>query len=389
MVWLSLAVACGKIPDEAADGGDDDVTEPCERTDLSVDEFFDCYIEHQCPIQVNCFASFPDVETCVAEAPTSSGLAASFQRLKDSIAAGRVVFDATTGAACLAQIDEIAASGACQLELDACNTIFVGQVEAGGTCFEQNDCATIGSYCVEGDCQEQCCAGSCVSPVAVGSACGNDVPCAADEICDYTPVEGMERTCLSGDTGSACGDDGDCDRELYCSGGACVGDVGADAACTSDRQCVDPLLCVGKNLQAGRCKLTDDAGDDCDTACRGRNLYCDTTGSTGGTTGKCTALPDQAGDSCAASRECADPIFCNSTTQICEEPAQQGQSCTPYNCADPFFCSAEIDNTESGTCQAAQPAGRSCSRRNHCASSICAVAPGGTTRTCLNYEVCE
>ena len=136
----------------------------------------------------------PQCVTFVASAETSL--------LPDeSIAAGRVTYDATAAAECDAArrgaaCGEIEASAAA-----ACAHVFVGHVVTGGACRDAGDCTGAQPLCDGGTAATF---GVCVERAALGASCA-DVPCRGDGHCDATHV------CVAlKANGAACGSDGEC-----------------------------------------------------------------------------------------------------------------------------------------------------------------------------------
>src|SRR5689334_3978421 len=104
MYWLCLvlcagALACGKIPDNAGDGGPDGdggridggidggLPDECQRTDLTIDEFVECFVPLECGLFVDCLHIFSSIDQCRTELIESGEFGVNSQRIQDAIAA--------------------------------------------------------------------------------------------------------------------------------------------------------------------------------------------------------------------------------------------------------------------------------------------------------------
>ena len=383
---LLVAAGCGKIPDAGPDAAPPD---PCTTSDMELDEFFDCLVESECKLLVPCTGLFPDVESCKAGLVEQGEFAVGFRRISDGIEADRASFDGEEALACLAAIDAIAEAGTCQLDFQACNGVFAGQIGTGGVCFLEEECEVEGSSCATGTCDLQCCPGSCNDPLAIGQPCGGNAGnCVPGARCAFV---GSQQVCVSGDAGTPCAGNDGCDRDLYCdtASSKCVAAGKLDAVCVGDSQCEQPLLCVGDSLAAtGFCALADSAGKSCDGRCSGASLFCDQPDPA--MLGTCKLLPHTAGDDCSVSQQCQQPLRCDNTTKLCVAPVAEDGACKfGGECQRGLHCTTEIDGSDAGTCQAPLPAGSTCTSSSHCESNVCASQDNGSMgRVCQDYETC-
>ena len=404
MYWLCLvlcagALACGKIPASPGDGGPDDdggridggidggLPDECLSTDLDIDQFIECFIPLQCGLFVDCLHAFSTIDECRTQLIESGELGVNIQRIKDSIAADRMDFDSEAAHGCLVGIDANLSAGICNLDLQACNAMFVGKIGSGMPCFEDDECAIDGSRCDEptgANCQLQCCTGSCIDPVPINGSCGGSAgSCVPGAHCSSV---GGQQVCISGDKGTGCSNDFVCDDGLYCADSVCTDQLGADAACTGDQQCKPPFVCVGDSLGTGTCQTASEVGDDCDGRCGDFTLYCAPPPVEA--LGTCKELPKNAGDSCAEAKDCLSPNRCEADK--CVAPAQENEACTSGRCAIGLFCTTELDGTETGTCEKPLPTGSVCNSTDQCKTHICATATNGSAmETCQEYATCN
>ena len=250
------------------------------------------------------------------------------------VAAGRVTFDTSKTAGCLAAANALTCStlpwqvGA-SLEA-ACSGLATGTVAPGGTCYSSDDC--VGGSCTS---SSTTCPGACKAYVAVGGNCaGNVSGCIKGSYCDQDTctVPGAQGatcgvihhslcaddlycdgTCKARKTSGACANYNVCATGTVCANSVCTATVGAAGDCSaSDDLCKDGFYCV-----AGKCSATPALATACDPAndhCI--DGYCDSG------TSKCTLrLAD--GSSCTASTQC-NSFDCNSSGKC----AASSKSCT-------------------------------------------------------------
>jgi hypothetical protein len=402
MLLLVGAVACGKIPDEASDGGgidgggDDDDDAPdgslpdrCKANDLDFDEFLDCFVPLECGLFVDCLHIVPTLEDCRTQLIEAGEFGVNIQRIKDSIAAGYMSFDPVAGQACIGGLAERLAAGVCDLDLVECNAMFVGTVASGGACNQAEECAALGSRCDQpssSGCQLQCCVGSCIDPIPVNGDCTGTSNCVPGAHC--ASVAGQQ-VCVTGDVNTACTGNSGCDNDLYCADMKCVARVAEGKACQSDSVCAAGLVCVGDSIGimgTGSCEKANKKGDACDGRCGDSLLFCNQPQA--GMLGSCTEIPSTAGADCTLADNCAPPLSCREN--VCEAPLAENATCTSYRCATGLFCTTELDGAATGTCKKPLPTGSTCNSTGQCQTHICASSTAGTpTETCQAYDACE
>jgi hypothetical protein len=381
---IAASSACGKIPDAGGDddgsgadaGADGPMADPCldPNRDLSIDEAFDCFVRLQCQFASVCLGR-GDVDGCIAELTSQPGFTAERQRTIDAIDAGRRHLSQQGAHECLQALHDVIAQQQCgDLEISACDLVIVGEVPAGGSCYERQDCTPRGSDCEpSAPCVEQCCVGVCQPPSPIGGVCDGD--CVEGAHCVFQGGQGI---CVSGDPGSPCSDDFACDDELHCEGGTCKPDLGVAASCTRDAMCAEPLICygdVGGNV--GQCSKASDVGDRCDNRCTDPRLYCPSSG-------QCAMVPSTVGASCVDAGRCLGGLSC--IAGKCAVRPTEGQVCAPYDCVPPTYCSAEVSGGATGTCVQPAADGSMCQQSDHCQSGVCSSA--GIVPSCVAYESC-
>lgn len=218
--------------------------------------------------------------------------------LNDSIAAGRVRFDAERMNACLNA--HVAPEGSCGMivtELpwkEACaDFAWVGTVAVGGACFFGHDCAgapdnfcapnqkctakpTAGFPCGSGCASDfHCVAGICQPKLPSGAPCVSTSQCQKDLFCDSSAVP-MPVCAAKAPGGTACTSSAGC-ASGTCVPGQCMGtsfscfrdaDCSSRCAddgssCTTSAQCATGTCSVGGNLCTSNTSCTAGGGDTC------------------------------------------------------------------------------------------------------------------------------
>jgi len=243
--------------------------------------------------------------------------------IRDSLAAGRVQFDAARLNDCLNAV--VAPDGTCSqvvTELpwkEACaEAPWVGTVQTMGTCFFNHDCAGYpDSFC--GPDQK------CKAKPTAGFPCGTG--CASDYYCVSTTG-----TCAQkGTAGAPCAGTNHCAKDLYCDFNAtpspvCAAKQGGGAACRDDLACLSsdcvPGQCMG---QSAGFTCFDDS--DCDSVCANNPFQtCDAAEDC--SPGNCSI----SGTSCTTSLPCA-----GGTGDNCVYPVM----CTPATCVGEPVCTSQ------------------------------------------------
>jgi hypothetical protein len=241
---------------------------------------------------------------------------------------------------------------------------------------------SLGADCERPNCQDQCCAGTCVAPAQLNDDCSTR-SCARGLECVNTGPN--SNVCLSGDVGALCLNDSDCDEENYCGQEQkCVADRGVNVPCTSNSQCAFPTTCVNEASGPGTCLHVDTVGAACDGFCRG-DLYCKQGVDEGGITqGTCEAALglDQ---SCSNGERCTTGLYCSNLTQTCKPFAELGQPCEPRRCVPGVVCSAELPSgVNPPVCVEPNAVGGECAEDEHCQTDICNPLDG----KCQEYLSC-
>lgn len=238
-------------------------------------------------------------------------------------AAGRIAYDRAVADACLAALDPAAGCAS----LSACNAPpFVGQVPAGGTCYDQIECAT-GLTCTR-PAASGACPGTCKAPGAPGARClALDPPCDANSYCDTTPVVPT-----------------------------CAARAGLNQAC-STIPCAPQLACV--QLTVLQCVAQGGLGAPCSsTAPCGDGLYCDA--NLLPATCKAISTTQAQGQRCAYPNTCGPGLFCD-PSQVCQAELAAGASCPGYGCQAPARCTADVVGGTVRHCALPLAEGQACS----------------------------
>ncbi len=251
------------------------------------------------------------------------------------VTSGRVVYNASQGAACASALASLTcAQFGSSLTPAACATVLTGTVQTGGTCYEDDDCAagtcSATAKACPGTCQplaqlaQSCasltCAGTltcsasqvCVAPSAVNGAC----PCQDGLWCDSSSAS--PGTCKAPQTSGACNatNDGQCALGTTCAGTAsptCMPLVGLQGDCSADASlCGFGYTC---DVASHRCVGFPKVGEACgatNPVCIGG--FCDLAG-----TQKCVAYKDL-GAACSLPADflaCGLGASCDASTSKC------------------------------------------------------------------------
>jgi hypothetical protein len=356
----------------------------------------DCDSAHYCNASGSCVPLLSNGSVCARTRQCTSGNCVGGYCCNTACAGGCDTCSATAGT-CTVLSSGATGSGCgnylCDGSGDTCPN----------TCSQDSDCAT-GSWCSSG---------SCVTPLAQGSACTRARQCStsfcADGFCCNAPCTGGCDTCAAtagtctvaaqGTVGanpscgaylcdgshalcpSSCAQDSDCASGAYCSGTTCVPVVANGQACSTNRQC------SSGNCVSGIC---------CDQPCNGGCQTC-STGTCGvvakGAPGSCGAyLCDGASSSCpttcAVNGDCATGNFCAGTTCTPKEP--NGASCTTGSQCSSNICTAEgvcCASACGGSCQTCKATPGTCTTQAAGAVGAPSCTPylcNGTSSICPN-----
>ncbi len=371
--------------------------DPCTG-DVAAEDMGDCYIAALCELYTRCFDLYPTAEDCVAAGGPFGGGGdplVGLKRIFDAADAGKVVYDPAKAGACMTGLASVTCvdlfSGSGNVFGGACDETFSGSVAGGGSCFESEECQVPGAGCQQtGSCNLQCCLGTCINPLPVGSDCTTG-SCEDGAYCVRDSAN-MINTCEPGDLNAPCENSWNCDDGLWCDGvsgslGICRNDLPGGAPCMNDEQCPGAEKCVGDDLVpaiVGTCKTVLAAGDACDGRCDGP-LWCNQPDNS--MAGTCEALA-ALGASCAdSSGRCKSLLWCDALDRTCKAGKTVGATCErSTECEQPLFCDADITGTSPGKCLAPQASGSVCQGGRHCQSSVCVQS--GTISVCQDYVSC-
>ncbi|HTR55756.1 MAG TPA: hypothetical protein VMJ10_34000 [Kofleriaceae bacterium] len=283
-----------------------------------------------CKNQVEC-QYYPDVATCNAAYEANDDY---YRTMVAAVTAKRATYDEGLGGDCVTEIENqgCAFTGFQAAANDPCIAMFKGKVAAGGSCFEQPECADQGTCNYTDDtCDPStaCCTGSCVAASAkapIGATCSTTADCVTGTYCGFTS---MTCTALATTENTACDGFDGCANPMLCN---------YDFTTNTFTNCYTP---AARNAACNP-NLFIPCADDRD--------YCDTTTMT------CTQNVAQGagcqgsnGAQCVGFDECVN-AFCAarpSVQQACTVQ-QTGFSdclgtlaCTNSTCAQPTFMSCE------------------------------------------------
>ncbi len=296
-----------------------------------------------CSYLVRC-GLFPDVATCesanhgVDFAPDPSTTAA--------IDMGRIAFDGTKAASCLAAFT----ASSCDQTMTrgtpaACTNIVSGTVGSGGECALDAEC--ISQACEVPNCTMACCQGTCAGGTAP-SELATGMPCSTDD------------ECVSGDF---------CDSQM----GACEPFHAAGSACNDSFACALGYACAGA---PEACMTLPGTGSACpNSACANIGDHC-------GSAGICVhdGLP---GDACTTNADCSPFFLCDTTTMQCAQGPGIGSSCEATQCFDAnTYCTSETGSA-SPVCAPAGSDGAPCNFTDQCLSGHCDGSACDTPAVCI------
>ncbi len=225
-------------------------------TDADLDHQSPLFLMGSSPVPAASFASFTgDYETIGQRVPriTCQGdLKDDYEKVKESVKAGRMTFDAAQVDACIKAGQDAKAKSADVSKLaDSCAKIFAGAVAEAGDCNYSFEC-TGEMYCRTVDATVGC-AGKCSPPLPIGAACLSTDVCAKNSACSKGSGTNYTCTALPGD-GQQCSDG--CVEGFYCDGatqsakGTCKAYVAENGDCSgTGAQCAAKLTCRDNKCQ--------------------------------------------------------------------------------------------------------------------------------------------
>jgi hypothetical protein len=287
----------------------------------------------------------------------------------------------------------------------------VARGKQGEECSNEFSCDT-GLACFDGKCgplssagdacgddlqcspELRCVDGKCAALLPAASACTDQAQCARSLVCGGTDESACQaRPNASCDQADTCGNleqcsvakicaarlakdapcltDRECAAELYCAGpsatmlGTCLERPRAGASCGNGSTCAEGLGCDPSGVEDPKCGALPGAGEPCALG-PGGPLLCGT--GLGCTDGLCGALPGQDAP-CTSDARCAGELACDFTFEgsFCVKVKALGDPCM-----NDRVCPTDGHCGPSGSCEADQAGGTSCSQGNECAG-ICGI----------------
>jgi hypothetical protein len=288
----------------------------------------------------------------------AGGVRSSLDSIELQIERGTITYDGAAARACLDQTRALGCDTFIVATPEVCRNIFIGNVEVGGDCSTNEECAG-DAYCRAANCPDQ--AGTCTATETMGGPCAGDAECSAGLVCE----DAVCRTSSSRSGGECGGGSGlDCPLDETCVGdteterGTCTPwasvrtqSEGEGCDPTDDELCMEGLSCVVTAAVPAltfECRARVGAGEECHIGIPNHcpdTHFCDVPALM--FMGTCEPLPEE-GEPCAMamfSRNCAAGLACNMGTMQCVVLQDNGGSCD--NGADCYS-----GNCESGMCEA-------------------------------------
>ncbi len=258
----------------------------------------------------------------------------SIAALQPAVINGTVIYDGDAAAQCIASIGDTACDVLVEASVrgappGACSEVFVGTLETGAVCLNDEDCA--------GDayCQAETCPATCAPrppPAAEGERCSSSRACQSGLDC-------VAGTCVVRGAGRACEADFACPLSEACVDGTCVdraavSTAGLNEACdrSGTPRCREGGVCVAVDVGEGggpsyECRAPVGSGEPCfsgETMCPDTE-YCDVDFMSGSLEGVCAALPAP-GEPCGNAGRCSWIAEC--VDGVCRARQDNGASCT-------------------------------------------------------------
>jgi hypothetical protein len=336
--------------------------------------------------QCGCGAVVPsgtlDVEAC--EAQWLGQCTQSYAQLIELVTAGQAHVLGEEARACVARIAELTpqceAPQGTLISFALCEPFFASATPLGESCEAVPLCALGDGACIEG---------MCVPRVAEGGECEGEFACQT----------GL--ACLGGHCGRFGSDADDCSPELrcapplHCVAGKCGALKGSGADCADASECEQGLVCNGDGQCAARTSETCSEAEACGNlelcaaprACTARigadeactsdrqclpELYC-------GDDGKCVARPGE-GAPCVRDSLCVPGLACTFGVEpaLCQPLPTEGQPCA-LDENGPFVCSAGLGCGFDNTCEPLPGEHEVCAMPNVCADGLaCDFTPNGS-----------
>ena len=242
----------------------------------------------------------------------------SCAELKSSIDAGKVRYDADTGAECLRRVPTQACEELFEGEVQTLCAALVGQLPPGAAC-NPNTSECAGGFCLSSPAGT--CGSFCKELVKKGGECSSSEPCeinlaCVDGVCTALPRKG--EACL--------GEEHQCQGRAFCEGGN-TSEPGTCVLRKSENEaCVDRNDCLSQRCVDGVCLKRKPVGADCavgENECLVPAQCVD---------GKCTARAAETGEPCSEFGDkeilrCADGLYCDRSAKVCQPLKSPGQPC--------------------------------------------------------------
>lgn len=333
LLSFALFAACGEGEDEAENqnGGDEyadvDDTEMMAQvlTDAFCEAVWDCHADsREAASMGTTYGRFHSVDDCKDHAELfvdETGTA----ELDATFDSGRASVDRSAASTCKnALYDGLCEHGFNEEALAPCLEEFlVGEVEEGGHCVDDTECAG-DLWC---DSLEDECYGTCGE--AESFECNGEV-CDDGEYCHYDWEEETESCEPHGEQGEACDGGFQCEYSLDCIEGSCepieIAAEGEECGGYGAPYCEPGLGCDGEPFSdSGTCVEIGDEGDECysDEACHAA-YFCDRDD------------PEEPGE--------------------CASPRAAGEPCQTWSHCQSGECEFEDPEDEEGTCMGVEDA---------------------------------
>lgn len=346
-----------------------------------LDFFWAAMAEGYCARLYRCWEGSDDFMSARWLLETPASCEAQFARLNSELASrrdtraqlesGNLRYVPSMAEQCLEELS--ACNGPSSLSSGSCREVFDGQVETGGDCNRDEDCAG-DAYCDAA----LACPGQCQPRKASGELCGYAKECAYTTgvvLCDPDAMPApvcrtLEPAATKSREGEPCTREHSgsaslmlCEDDLWCGAdpaapslatGKCMTPIPVQGTCTDSDDVCSEGLCAPENGMCVNYTLLKQAGDTCDKA---QFLICDP----------------------RLGLKCSDQNVCEASGD-----GSEGSVCFPGDfqrgCDAELHCLID-DTLGHGTCQPRLPAGSSCQFGPSCESGSCET-------TCLE-RYCE
>jgi hypothetical protein len=327
-----------------------------QRTRLACERIMECPIPSGDRLAARLV--YGTVAGCEAGVASALARSAPDRDLQEALDAGRIVFDPSAGAACLAQMEDSSRAST----TESCNAVYTGTVQEGGACYRHEDCAG-NAYC-ESDTWS--CPGTCAPRVPLGEPCGSDAACdpsGGEVFCDWSLTPAVCAALVvreNAGLGEACGQQSDgelvlCACSQWCSPAmVCENPIPLGQPCSSGGDvCESGALCRGPDGErvCQSIEIVSEPDAACDEQEEYPALICDRSAGLDCVDGRCAWLGNgELGSGCepgeSGEQMCQPRLFCDDASG---EPTCQPLKAPGAPCANSRECSTACDMVE-GVC---------------------------------------